>query len=319
MNGLPLFPVEASTRAVATDHIFFGLLGLSLVIIVLVLSLVVAFSIRYRRGSSAKRGELPKIVSKEFEIGWTAATFFLFLFIFWWVSSSQLSGFKAPPGALEIHVVAKQWMWKTQHPSGVREINALHAPMGVPVRLVMTSQDVIHSFYVPEFRMKQDVLPGRYTETWFKATKPGVYHLECAEYCGTDHSRMLGQVVIMRPEDYGRWTAAQPQPENLAGQGGALYRKLGCGACHDAASTTRNAPSLQGLYGQQVQLADGRVALVDENFLHDALTQPDKTVPAGYAQIMPSYAQATDEEGLAAMIAYLKALPARPASDGGRP
>jgi cytochrome c oxidase subunit 2 len=322
MRGLPIFPVEASTRAVATDHIFFALLAMSAATILLVLSLVVVFSIRYRRGSSAPRGQLPKIVSKEFEIGWTVATFFAFLFIFWWVSSSQLTGLKPPPDALEIHVVAKQWMWKIQHPSGVREINALHAPSGVPVRLVMTSQDVIHSFYVPEFRMKQDVLPGRYTETWFKATRPGVYRLECAEYCGLDHSRMLGEVVILSPADYGRWTTAQPQPQDLAGQGGALYRKLGCAACHDPASPTRNAPLLGGLFGQRVQLADGRVVQVDETFLHDALTLPEKTVPAGYTALMPSYAKATDEEGLTALIAYLKALPAPPAttaaSSGGR-
>ena len=314
-GGLPIFPVEADARSVVTDHLFFGLLGLSVAIILLVVSLVVVFSVRYRRGSGAKRGELPEIVSKEFESGWTVATFFLFLFVFWWVSSSQLSGFKAPADALEIHVVAKQWMWKTQHPSGVREINALHAPTGVPVRLVMTSQDVIHSFYVPAFRMKQDVLPGRYTETWFKASKPGTYPLYCAEYCGTDHSQMLGEVVVMRPADYGRWTAAQPQPNDLAGQGGAVYRSLGCGGCHDPAGPNHNAPSLGGLYGQQVMLSDGRRALVDETFLHQAIVQPDRNAVAGYPAAMPSYAKAIDEEGLTALIAYLKSLPAHA---GGR-
>ena len=199
------------------------LLGISAVILLVVFSLVVGFAIRYRRGSNAKRGAMPAFFSREFEIGWTSATLILALFLFWWAASSQLSVLVAPRDALEIHVVAKQWMWKTQHPNGAREINELHAPIGTPVRLVMTSQDVIHSFFVPAFRMKQDVLPGRYTETWFKATKLGVFHLFCAEYCGTDHSRMTGRIVVMRKEDYGRWLSAQPQGDNLANEGAAIF------------------------------------------------------------------------------------------------
>ena len=308
MSALPVFPVEAATRAVDTDHIFLWLVVASGLVIALVGGLGVVFSVRYRKGSKASRAPLPEIVSREFEIGWTAATLFLFLFIFWFASSSQLTGLKAPKGALEVHVVAKQWMWKVQHPSGAREIDALHAPLGVPVRLVMTSQDAIHSFFVPAFRMKQDVLPGRYTETWFKATKLGTYPLLCAEYCGTDHSEMRGEVTVMTPEDYGRWSAAQPQPDNLAGQGGALFAHLGCASCHGPRAPGRVAPDLHGVYGSRVLLADGRVVVADEDYIRDSIVLPDKDVVAGYPPIMPSFSKSTDEESLVALVAYVKSL-----------
>ena len=314
MNWSGVFPVEASTLAAHTDHVFFGLLAISAVVMALVLALIVGFSIRYRKGSKADRADMPEVMSREFEIGWTAATFFLFLFIFWWVGSSQLSNWNPPRNAMEIHVVAKQWMWKVQYPNGVREIDSLHAPVGTPVRLVMTSQDVIHSFYVPAFRMKQDVLPGRYTQTWFNATKPGVYPLECAEYCGTDHSLMLGEVTVMSPADFGRWSAAQPQPDDLAAQGQKLFSSLGCGACHGPNVPAANAPSLHGLYGAQVILADGRVVTADESFLREAIVLPDQHVPAGYQPVMPSYAKAVDEQGLVSLVAYLKTLSTRPAA-----
>ena len=314
MNWSGVFPVEASTLAAHTDHIFFGLLAISVAVIALVLALVIGFSVHYRKGSNADRSELPEVMSREFEIGWTAATFFLFLFIFWWVGSSQLTNWNPPKNAIEVHIVAKQWMWKVQYPNGVREIDSLHAPVGAPVRLVMTSQDVIHSFFVPAFRMKQDVLPGRYTQTWFNATKPGVYALECAEYCGTDHSRMGGVVTAMTPADYGRWLAAQPQPDDLAAQGAKLFSQLGCGACHGPDVPAANAPSLHGLYGSQVTLADGRTLTADESFLREAIVLPDQHVPAGYQAVMPSYAKAVDEPGLVELVAYLKTLSTRPAA-----
>ena len=313
MNVSGVFPVEASTLAVHTDRVFLGLLAISVAVIALVLALVVGFSIRYRKGSKADRSDMPEVMSREFEIGWTAATFFLFLFIFWWVGSSQLQNWNPPKNAMEVHVVAKQWMWKIQYPTGVREIDSLHAPVGTPVRLVMTSQDVIHSFYVPAFRMKQDVLPGRYTETWFKATKPGVYPLECAEYCGTDHSLMLGKVTVMTPADHGRWIAAQPQPDDLATQGKALFSSLGCGGCHGAQTPAARAPSLYGLYGSQVLLADGRTVDANESFLREAIVLPDQHAPAGYQAVMPSY-KAVGEPELVELVAYLKTLSNRPAA-----
>ena len=226
MNSAFSLP-EASSHAVRVDHIFYGLLVLSGLTMLVVFGLVIIFAVRYRRGSAARRGPLPEIVSREFEIGWTSATLFLFVFLFWWAASADLSSLSAPANALEMHVVAKQWMWKTQHSNGAREINALHVPVDQPVRLVMTSQDVIHSFYVPAFRVKQDVLPGRDTEIWFRATKTGVFPLLCAEYCGTDHSMMRGRIVVMRQDDYADWLGKQPEGDDLVHEGAKAVRGAG--------------------------------------------------------------------------------------------
>lgn len=302
-----LMPESASAQAVKTDDIYYLLLGISAVILLVVFSLVVGFAIRYRRGSNAKRGAMPAFFSREFEIGWTSATLILALFLFWWAASSQLSVLVAPRDALEIHVVAKQWMWKTQHPNGAREINELHAPIGTPVRLVMTSQDVIHSFFVPAFRMKQDVLPGRYTETWFKATKLGVFHLFCAEYCGTDHSRMTGRIVVMRKEDYGRWLSAQPQGDNLANEGAAIFELRGCSGCH-ADSSKVHAPKLRGIYGRPVQLASGKSIIADDAYLRDSMLMPKRDIVAGYEPIMPSYQGILDDGEIQSLTAYIRSL-----------
>lgn len=323
MTGALTLP-EASTSAVRVDGIFLLLSAMSVAVILLVGGLVTVFAIRYRRGSRANRADMPAALSSEFEIGWTAATFFLFLFIFWWVTSAQLTSTTPPKDALEIHVVGKQWMWKTQHPTGAREIDALHVPVGRPVKLVMTSQDTIHDFYVPAFRMKQDVLPGRYTQEWFQATKTGVYPIECAEYCGTDHAKMGGLVTVMSPQDYARWTAAQPNADTLANQGARLYARLGCANCHGGEASAGagpaggrgpggvQGPSLAGLYGSKVRLTDGRIVTADEAYLHDSLVQPERYPVAGWPAAMPSYARAVDEEELVELVAYLKSLSARP-------
>jgi len=300
-------PEAASAQAVQTDQIYYVLLALSGAVIVLVGALLLIFSIRYRRGSKAKRGALPPIMSKEFEIGWTSATLFLALFIFWWVSSSQLSALVAPKNALEIHVVAKQWMWKTQHSNGAREINELHVPLDKPVRLIMTSEDVIHSFFVPAFRMKKDVLPGRYTETWFRATKLGVFHLFCAEYCGSEHSRMTGRIVVMQADGYARWLAAQPEGDGLAKAGEAVFRARGCSGCHSETSKV-HAPNLNGLYGRKVQLADGRTVTADEAYLRDSMLLPRRDVAAGFEPIMPSYAGILTDGEIISLTAYIRSL-----------
>ena len=306
---MTLFPVEASAGAVRVDHIFFGLLALAGLVTIAVFALVITFSIRYRRGSKAKRGKLPEIVGREFEVGWTIATLFLFVFVFWWAATAQVSGLDAPPGALEIHVEAKQWMWKTQHPNGAREIDALHVPIDTPVRLVMSSQDVIHSFFVPAFRIKQDVLPLRQTQTWFRATKLGTFPLLCAEYCGTNHSRMRGRIVVMRKEDYARWLTAQPEGDDLAHQGAALFVARGCSGCH-AGSSRIHAPGLDGLFGRRVQLSDGRDVIADESYIRDSILQPKREVAAGYQPIMPSYSGLLDEGEIQSLTAYIRSLSA---------
>ena len=300
-------PESASMQAVQTDRIYSVLLAFSAVIVVIVGGLVIVFSIRYRRGSKAGRAELPRIMSRELEIGWTSATLFLALFIFWWVSSAQLSALVPPKNAIEIHVVAKQWMWKTQHANGAREINELHVPIDVPVRLVMTSQDVIHSFFVPAFRMKKDVLPGRYTETWFRATKLGSFHLFCAEYCGSEHSRMTGRIVVVSQEEYGRWLAAQPQGDGLAKEGEAIFRARGCSGCHAEASKV-HAPKLRGLYGRAVQLADGRTVTADDAYLRDSMLLPKRDITAGFEPIMPSYKGILTDGEIISLTAYIRSL-----------
>ena len=304
----PIFTIpEASTHAVRVDHIFYGLLILSGLTMIVVFGLIITLAVRYRRGSSAKRGPLPEIINREFEIGWTSATLFLFAFLFWWAASADISGLTAPANALEVHVVAKQWMWKTQQPNGAREINALHVPVDKPVRLVMTSQDVIHSFFVPAFRVKQDVLPGRDTEIWFKATKTGVFPLLCAEYCGTNHSMMRGRIVVMRQDEYAQWLAKQPEGDDLAQQGAKLFVAEGCSGCHAEASSV-HAPKLAGLYGRTIQLSDGRQVKADEAYIRDLILQPKRDIVAGYKPIMPSFAGLLDDGEIQSLTTYIRSL-----------
>ena len=217
-----------------------------------------------------------EFVAREFEIGWTAATFFLFFFIFWFTASAQFTTLVPPRNAMEVHVTGKQWMWKTQHGNGAREINALHVPVNVPVRVVLTSEDVIHSFFVPAFRIKRDVLPGRYLETWFKATKTGTFHLFCTQFCGTQHSRMMGSVVVMPQEEFAKWLRAQPQADDIAKEGAALFVSLGCAGCHEGNSAV-HAPHLNGVYGGPVQLSDGRTVVADDAYIRDFILQPART------------------------------------------
>jgi cytochrome c oxidase subunit 2 len=301
------FPVQASVEASRTDLIYYSFVGISVLISLIVVALIVTFSFRYRRGTKAKRGPMPRLLRHEFEAGWVSATFFAFLFMFWWGASNTLSAWLPPEEGLEIHVIGKQWMWKTEHPNGAREINELHVPVGRPVRLVMTSQDVIHDFYVPAFRMKKDVLPGRFTEQGFTATRIGEYRLECAEFCGTQHSHMTGRIIVMRQEDYARWAAAQPQGDDLAQEGAALFRSFGCSGCHAPGSAV-HAPNLAGVYGSPVPLSDGRVATADDAYLRDSILQPKKDVAAGYQPIMPSFAGVVGDDDLIRLVAYIKSL-----------
>ena len=316
-----LFPVAASTNAAAIDGIFWGLAAFSAVILLVVFGLIWVFAIRFRRGSKADRTPMTALVSREFEIGWTAGALFLALFMFWWAASAQVPLLIPPKDALEVHVVGRQWMWKIQHEGGAREINALHAPLGQPIKLVMTSQDTIHDFYVPAFRMKQDILPGRYTQEWFKATRLGTFPIECAEYCGTDHSKMGGEVTIMTPDAYARWAAVQPQAGTEVVRGQQIYTRLGCGGCHGAgAGVAQRGPSLFGVYGSAVRLADGRTVTADETWLHGMIVEPDRNALAGWPNVMPSYAGQVDEEGLIDLIAYLRTLrPGLGPTRGGAP
>jgi cytochrome c oxidase subunit 2 len=312
------FTTAASNYASRIDHLFWLLVTISGLIIGLVSVLIIVFLVRYRRGSDAPRGELPELFKHEVEIGWTLATLFLFLFIFWWAGTRELIALTPPKSALEIHVVAKQWMWRFQHPSGAREIDELHVPANTPVRLTMTSQDVIHDLYLPALRLKQDILPDRYTYEWFTATKTGVFHLTCAEYCGTDHSIMAGTLYIVTPAEYARWTAAQPQGDDLAHQGKVVFHTVGCSGCHDSPGSTIHAPDLHNLYGRLVQLSDGRTVTADEAYLRDKILLPNKDIPAGYAADMPSFRGVVTEGQIVQLIAYLKSLSTNPAEQGSQ-
>jgi len=303
------FPPEASVYAGQWDRLFAVLATVSALVVLLIFLLIVGFSIRYRRGSRAPRGFLPEIITNELELTWTSATAIAFLFLFWWAAVQQLHNIVPPKNAIELHVVAKQWMWKVQQPNGVREINELHAPVGRPVRLIMTSQDVIHSLFLPALRLKQDVLPGRYTYLWFTADKPGVYHLLCAELCGTEHSRMTGRLVLMTPADYARWSAAQPGAENLAADGEKLFRSFGCSGCH-APGANVHAPDLDGVFGRKVHTADDRTVTADEAYLRDSILLPQKDVVAGFKPIMPSFQGIVNDDAMVKLIAYLKSLSA---------
>ncbi len=307
MNAIPLLPQQASTFAPGTDALYFTLVAVSGAIALLVFSLIVIFSARYRRGSSAPRGELPPLIQHEFEIGWTAATLFAFLMLFWWAGANQINQLLPPSNAMEIHVVAKQWMWKIQHSNGVREINVLHAPVDEPIRLDMTSQDVIHSFAVPDFRIKQDILPGRYVESWFRATKPGTFRLYCTQFCGTAHSGMVGSVIVMSKADFADWLSAQRPEGDLVGQGRALFVSLGCAGCHTPGGPI-HAPDLAGLFGRKAPLSNGAFALVDDAYIRDRILDPQSNPPAGYDPIMPSFKGEVNDGEILALTAYIRSL-----------
>jgi cytochrome c oxidase subunit 2 len=272
------------------------------------------FLYRYRRLATVDRGRPAPDARlrrrRRLEAVWIGVPLLLFIAMSAWSASLYYDRSTPPAGALEVAVVAKQWMWKLEHATGQREIDVLHVPVNVPVKLVMTSQDAIHSFFVPAFRVKQDVLPGRYTVLWFTATRAGDYPLYCAEYCGTDHAGMFGHVIALAPPQYQRWLDAQGATGTMAAHGEALYRALGCSGCHGANASV-HAPALEGLYGRPVPLADGTTALADDRYVRDSILLPRSQVAAGYAPIMPSFAGQVDEADVLDLIAYIRHLGGR--------
>ncbi len=311
MDSLPFFPVRASTNAGPVDDLYFAWLVLSGAVALAVAVAIVWFAVRYRRSSAASRA-VEDIAAHEkkmrrIEIAWTVVPLALFIAMFVWSSKVYYENVTVPKNALPIYVVAKQWMWHAEHPAGEREINELHVPIDRPVELLMTSQDVIHSLSIPDFRIKQDVLPGRYTTLWFTANRPGEYRLFCTQFCGTSHSNMVGRVVVMEPAAFEGWLSAHANVPTMAARGAQRYRQLGCSGCHGAQATVR-APRLEGLFGTQVQLRDGRTVLADERFIRDAVLLPNQDVPAGYDANMPSFRGQIGEEELLEIIEYVKSL-----------
>jgi cytochrome c oxidase subunit 2 len=308
MGGIPFLPASASTVSHEFDILFAALLAISVAVLGLVVLLMLRFCTRYRRGTDADRGHRAG-KSWHWEVGWTAASLVIFLGLYAWGADLYLREHHPPVGAGDIYVVGKRWMWKVEHPGGQREINALHVAVNRPVRLVMTSQDVIHGFFVPAFRLKQDVVPGRYVTLWFDANQIGAYHLFCSQFCGTEHAEMGGSVTVMAAGEFQQWLAANATTGTFADEGGALYRRLGCSGCHGAGARVQ-APALTGLYGRSVALRNGGTAIADDGFIRDAILEPQKRPPAGYAAIMPSFAGQIDEEQVASLVAYIKSLDA---------
>lgn len=304
--GFPLFPEQASTMAARVDALFYFLLGVAAFFASLIFFLVIFFAIKYRRRSEDER---PRPIAGHLglEIFWTVIPFGLTMVMFVWGALIFFDTYRPPADAVEINVVAKQWMWKVQHPEGQQEINELHVPVGQPIKLVMTSQDVIHSFGVPAFRLKKDVLPGRYTTAWFEATKPGQYHLFCDQYCGTQHSAMVGRIVVMGQAEYARWLGGGATGLPLAEAGEKLFQRLGCSTCHRPDGTGRG-PSLVGIFDKPVQLEGGKTVLADENYIRESILDPKAKITAGYPPVMPVFKGLISEDGLTQIIAYLKSL-----------
>ena len=307
------------------DALYFFLLAVSGFFGLLIAGLVVYFAIKYRRrhpnavGAQVAGGMM-------LEIGWTVLPFLITLIIFFWGANIYFAMSRPPDETLNIYVVGKQWMWKIQHTDGTREINELHVPVGRAVRLIMTSEDVLHDFSIPAFRVKADVIPGRYTQIWFEATKPGRCHLFCAEYCGTRHSGMTGQIVVMDAADYQTWLSGGAPEGSLASAGEKLFAELACNTCHRPDSRGRG-PVLAGIFGRPVQLQNGEAVPADEQYLRESILQPSAKVTAGYQPVMPAFQGIVTEEQLLALIEYVKslstpqqqALPARPDPTAPRP
>jgi cytochrome c oxidase subunit 2 len=304
--SFPLFPEEASQIARQTDYLYWGLICLSALVCLIVFCPIIFFVFKYRQGKPADRRpvHLPEI---RIELTWTVLPALLMMGFYVWGAKQYFNIERPPPGAMEIDVVGKQWMWKVQHPEGNREINQLHVPLGRVVKLTMASQDVIHSFFLPAFRIKQDVVPGRYTTEWFKANKLGSYHLFCSEFCGTSHSQMTGQVVVMEPTAYEEWLIRGQPGSTLAQSGERLFRELGCSGCHIGTSVIR-APPLEGLFGRPVPLDNGEVVTADEAYIRDSILFPAKQIVGGYTNAMPTFQGRLNEEELLQIVAYIKNL-----------
>ncbi len=305
-TALRLIPVEGSANAHSVDMLFFYLLAMSGAAVLLIGATIFFFCIRYRAGAEVNRStRLTERREHWMELGWTLPTFAVFLSFFYWGAALYIPDYRPPPDAVQVDVVGKQWMWKIQHANGVREIDTLHVPVGEKVKLRIASEDVIHSFFIPAFRLKQDAVPGRVTTYWFKATRPGTYELECAEYCGRDHSRMRGRVIAMTPASYANWLARQPRPGAAVMAGERLYRALGCSGCHEPASSV-HAPSFDGIYGGPVHLMSGATRIVDDAYIRDSILLPNKDVVAGYKPVMPSFKGQASGADIEKLIAYIK-------------
>ena len=303
-------PPSAATNAELVDYVYFFLYWTSVISFVLIIGLLVHFILRYRQ---KKRGELPKKTSSHntwLEIGWSLPVAVVSVFVFYFGATGYIDAKTPPRGAYEIQVRAFKWGWAFTYPNGYVD-NDLHVPQGEPVKLVMGSDDVIHSLFIPAFRMKQDVGPGRYTAAWFEATEPGTFQIFCAEYCGTKHSEMLAKVVVHEPGTFEPWLAEAGNfldklPPAEAGQ--KLFSQRGCTQCHSVDGKTLIGPSLKGLFGRERVLTDGSKVVADENYIKSSILDPKGQLVAGFGPVMPTFAGKLGDPEIDAIIAYIKTI-----------
>jgi len=321
-TNFPFFPEQASAQAAQVDGIYFFMLAVTAFFSLLIAGLVVLFAIKYRRRHKDEVGA-DIHGSLALELLWTIIPFMITMVMFVWGVKVFFNIYRPPAGAMEVYVVGKQWMWKAQHMDGLREINELHVPIGRPVKLIMGSEDVLHSFYIPSFRVKADVIPGRYNVLWFTATKPGRYHLFCAEYCGTKHSGMIGWVYAMEPNEFQAWLGGGNASDTPAAAGAKLFQDFACSSCHrdDALAP---APQLKGLFGKTVQLQNGATVVADESYIRESIVLPQAKIVNGFPPIMPTFQGLVSEEQLLQLIAYVRSLgeakpPAAPAGAAAAP
>jgi cytochrome c oxidase subunit II len=307
---IQFFPDQASTLASRVDNLYFFLLATSGFFAVVVIVLVTFFAIKYRRRHPDEEG-VPIHGSLALELIWTGIPFILAMVMFVWGASVYFALARVPDQALDVYAVGKQWMWKFQHREGQREINELHVPVGTPIRMLMTSEDVLHDLYFPNFRTKMDVLPGRYTQLWFEATRTGTFHIFCAEYCGTKHSGMIGHVVVMPQAEYQAWLGGTASEGTLAQRGEKLFTQFACITCHRSDSLGRG-PVLNGLLGSTVHFGDGGTLTADAAYVRESILNPTAKVVTGFQPLMPTFQGQITEEQILALTEYIKSLPTAP-------
>jgi len=318
---LQLFPTAASKQAGPIDDLYWFLTIVSAIMTALIFLAVVVFAWKYRRRENVPAHQIEG--STTLELTWSIAPFLIMLVMFWWGAELFFQAQNPPKDAMEIFVTGKQWMWKIQYPDGAREIDALHVPVGQPVKLTMASEDVIHSFSIPAFRVRHDVIPGHYDTLWFTPTKTGQYHLFCTEYCGNQHAGMIGWVYVMEPREYAIWASGGGAQGSLAEQGQQLFQQNGCATCHLLDQQGR-CPILRNIYNKPVQLADGRTAIADDAYLRESILDPNAKIVSGFEpNVMPNFKGQLSEENVIQLIAYIKSLspttPASQQSGGGLP
>jgi cytochrome c oxidase subunit 2 len=306
-SWIPFLPESASTLSGRVDALYFYLIGVTLFFTALISGVLIFFVVKYRRRSPF---EIPRPIagSHKLETLWSIIPFLIAMSFFVWGTRVYFAQYRVPKDGIEVYVVAKQWMWKFQHSTGQREINELHVPVGRKVKLIMATEDVIHDLFVPAFRIKADVVPGKYVTEWFEATKPGRYHLFCAEYCGMNHSGMGGWVIVMEPTDFDNWLSGNANQQSASSAGQQLYQSMGCASCHGANAEGGRGPALQGVFNSQPQLNNGQIVKADENYLRESIINPQAKIVSGFGPIMPSFQGQVTEEQLLQLTAYIRSL-----------